>query len=151
MPTASNGCPGLHEGPNQPTPFTRAVVLGIYDGATEGVLQVGDGGPVYLFGLPDGVDEGKALTATERPFDLRPLPRDALDRIVSVLAEFQPPTFPIWYPGWQYPTDQIAQDVLARVDSILAEAGPVEWRITTPDPWGFSSVRAERVPAGQGA
>jgi hypothetical protein len=140
---------GLHDGLNQPSPFTRVLVLGFYDGATEGVAQAGDAGPVYRFELPADVDEAAALTAASRPFELRPLPSDALDRLATVLTPYLVPAWPVWFARWDFPTEEAEREASARIDAILAEAGPVEWRIATPDPWDFSTVRAERVTAEQ--
>src|SRR5262245_10767151 len=47
-------CPGLREGNNYPSPVTRVLALGYYDGPTNGVLQCGDGGPVCKFNLIEG-------------------------------------------------------------------------------------------------
>jgi hypothetical protein len=128
-------------------PVTRFLALGGYDGATDGVLQCGDGGSVYRFELPADVREDVAVTARERPFDLRPLPPDALDRLTAILSPHSPPRWPGWYFPWQFPSEDVERDVDARVAAVLAEAGPPVWRATTPDHWNLTPLTVR--PTGQ--
>jgi hypothetical protein len=137
MTPTANGPPAL-------PPVTRVLILGYYDGATDGVFQCGDGGPVYRFEmtaedrLPDGPDG--------RTFDLRPLPPDALDRLAVVLAPYHATQWPVWAPLWTFPSDDARRETEQAVDDILGRAGPVEWTVTTTDTVGFGRVTA--VPAG---
>ena len=141
-PTANGTAP--HAGINAPSGVSRVLILGYSDGATDGVLQFGDGGPVYRFDLereahnPGGCDE--------RTFELRPLPADALDRIAAGLEPYQPSRWPVWAPLWTFPTAEARQAVERLVDDVLAEAGPVTWAITTTDTVAFARFMA--VPAG---
>jgi hypothetical protein len=133
MTPTANGAPTV-------PPVTRVLILGYHDGATDGVLQCGDGGPVYRFEMtaearnPDGCDE--------RTFDLRPLPPDALDRLAAALTPYHPARWPVWAPIWTFPTDDARRAVEAAVDGVLTEAGPPAWVVTTADP-----VRFERLTA----
>lgn len=140
MAGTSNGVCDFRPGPDRMFPVTRFVVLGFYDGATDGILQLGDGGPVFRFELPADEGEAEALTSSERTFDLRPLPADALDRLTIVLAPYHPPTWPGWFPRWVFPNERTERDVEAGVAAILAQSGPVIGRLTTRDPWRFSAV-----------
>jgi hypothetical protein len=139
---SANGEPGLHEGLNVPSRISRVIALGFYDGATDGVLQIGEQGPVYRFEVPEEMDESVAFTSTERPFDLRPLPPDALDRLVALIAPYLPVRWPFWFVRWQEIPEAVKPALMGQIDSILAEAEPPTWRITTPDPWAFSTVSA---------
>ena len=142
MAAPINGEPGLHEGLNAPSRVSRIVALGFYDGATDGILQIGEQGPVYRFEVPEELDESVAVTSVERPFDLRPLPSDAIDRLVVLLAPHVPARWPFWFVRWPDIPEADKQALAAQIDSTLSEAGPAIWRITTPDPWRFSTVTA---------
>jgi hypothetical protein len=141
---------GQHDGLNSPSGVTRVLMTGYYDGATNGLLQFGEGGPVFRFDLADGGDDnGTALLRDERTFTLRPLPADALDRFVAALAPYMAPRWPAWCPVWQFPSPEIRQVVERQTDAILAQAGPPEWTVSTSDYFNFSAFRAEHVRAGQ--
>src|SRR4051812_42058969 len=107
----------LRRGGNDPSPVTRVLILGYYDGATDGVLQLGDGGPEYRFEMtrerhdPDGCDE--------RTFDLRPLPAGALDRLADALAPYHAARWPVWAPLWTFPSDGARQAAEGLVAAIL--------------------------------
>lgn len=131
--------PGL----NDPSPVSRLLLTGFYDGATDGVMQLGDGGPVYLFNLADTpVDQDD-----ERHYLLRTLPHDALDRLTAVIGEHIEPKWPTWVPIWAFPSDQVMADVDRRVGTILDQAGEPVWRITTSDTVQFGVVVAEQMQA----
>jgi hypothetical protein len=136
----TNGTAGLHPGENQFAAPPHVLVLGYYDGPTEGVIQFGDGGPVFQFEMID--DDHVAGT---RSYTFDPLPADALDRITAVVAPHIEPSWPVWFPVWKFRThgDRLAVD--AAVADVLAAAEESEWRVTTADP-GFRLLLAERVP-----
>lgn len=135
-------------GPHALPPVTRVLILAYYDGATDGVLQVGEDGPEYRFEMtdeqrnPDGLDV--------RTFDLRPLPAGSLDRVAAALAPYHPARWPVWAPLWTFPSDVDRQAVERAVDEVLAGAGPPEWAVTTSDTVEFSTLHATRAPAGIG-
>ena len=140
----------LHEelirvGRNDPSPVSRVLILGYYDGATDGVLQLGDDGPVYRFDWSDEVHNPDGSDA--RSYTLRPLAIDALDRLIAILADYHEPKWPAWLPQWQFPTPEIQADVTARVDAILAQADEPEWEIATSDTVTFASLEAVSVAA----
>ena len=122
-------------GLNDPSPVTRVLILGYYDGATDGVLQLGDGKRVYRFDL---IEDG----AEAREFEFRPLAPESWDRLVAVIGEHIAPKWPRWAPVWRFPNPDIQAEVESKVDAILQRAGGVEWEITTPDPVGFTSLIA---------
>jgi hypothetical protein len=133
----------FREGLNAPSPVTRVLILDYYDGAFGGVLQLGEGGPVFKFDCskevpnPDGVDE--------RHYDLQPLSSDALDRLERVIGEYIPSTWPTWLPVWTFPTAEIKESVNRKVDDILGCGGPAEWQIATSDTVNFGSLTARRL------
>lgn len=132
------------------TPFgkpARMILLGYYDGPTEGVIQFADG-RVFRFVMPDE-EEQLCRGWFPREYAFHPLPTDALDRLEAVLAEHLTPDRPVWYVTWQFATPAIEREVDARVGSILAEAGPVEWLVTVPGYWSFADLRVTRVVAPQ--
>lgn len=132
--------PGL----NDPSPVSRVIAFGYYDGATDGVLLLGDG-IGYRFDLagethnPDRCDE--------RRYTLRPLPAGSFEELAAVVGEHIEPRWPAWVPVWTFPSDEVRQDVERRVDAILEQADGLRWHITTSDTVRFGSVVPERVRA----
>ena len=127
----------FHPGVNSPSPVTRVLILGYYDGATDGVLQLGDGERIYRFAMPP---EGDSAEETDgREFHLRPLPPESWDRLVAIIGEHIAPSWPNWAPIWRFPSPEIQRDVELRVDAILDRAGVVEWQIATGGEFGFDS------------
>jgi hypothetical protein len=129
--------PGLREGNNYPSPVTRVLVLGYYDGPTEGVLQVGPSGEVYRFAMIEEIP-GQGKNDTDlRSFALSPLPPDSLEAIAATLSPFIAPQWPLWVPVWHFPSPESQRDVEGRVDRVLELAGPVAWQVTTDDLFGM--------------
>jgi hypothetical protein len=124
-----------------PRSARRVLALGIYDGATAGVLEA-DTGEVFRFDLPDeDVQLGKL---GPRTYSLRLLPADAFRQLIAIIGPHFPPKWPAWYPVWQFPDDSTRVQVEAQTDMVLAEAGPVLWEITTDDYWEFAHFVATR-------
>jgi hypothetical protein len=128
-------------------PVTRVLILGYYDGATDGVLQFGDGAE-YRFDMTD--EERNPDGLNKRTFDLRPLRTGSLDRIAAALAPYHPVRWPVWAPLWTFPTDADRLALERVVDEVLAEAGPAEWVLATSDTVEFATFRAERAKAKTG-
>jgi hypothetical protein len=112
---------GLQEGIGNPSPFTRVLALGYYDGPTEGLAQCGNAGPTFRFVMLDNI---AADPEELRIFAVSPLPADAMDRAAQVLALHESPRWPVWVPGWQ-------PECKPAIDQILQETGPAEWLIAT--------------------
>jgi hypothetical protein len=110
-----------------PSPFDRAIVLGWYDGPTEGLVRCGACGRNHRFELLDSVDEDRGV----RLYSLAPVPADTMDRLVEALAPFMTPSWPMWAPLWKFPTevDRIAVD--RAVDELIARADAPEFVVTT--------------------
>jgi hypothetical protein len=151
MRGASNGASDIRPGQNDPSGVRRILILGYYDGATEGVLELGPLGDVYQFRLvgelcnPDGIDR--------RTFVLEPLPPDALERLACVIGAYIDPNWPAWVPIWRFPDEPTRLGVEAEVDVILAAAGSPAWQIETDDHITFKRFTAtplvgESVPQG---
>jgi hypothetical protein len=131
--------PDFVPGVNDPSPVTRLLLFGFYDGATDGVMQLGEGGPEYHF---DWTDENLAGDINRR-YRLRPLPAGSLDQLAAVVGEHIKPNWPVWLPQWQFPTVEIRAEVDARIDAVLRQAQEPTWHITTEDLISFRSVVAE--------
>lgn len=130
---------GLHEGMNQPSPVSRVLALGFYDGPTEGILQLRDSGEVFRFQMLDSrTAEGSEEEI--RVFGLHPLPGDSLDRIAGLLGPFQPPRWPVWCPVWKFPSEEVKGAIDREIETILEQMGPLTWVIAA-DPI-FRTVRA---------
>lgn len=139
-----NGTAGPREGANQLAAQPRVLILGFYDGPTDGVIQFGDGGPVFAFEMPD-LDGQLASHAAERVYTLAPLPADSVDRLSNLLAPYSEPAWPSWYLSCQFPSWVEERAVDAALGDLLAEADPPEWEITTADYTAFRSFHAQRV------
>jgi hypothetical protein len=111
------------------SPFDRAIVLGWYDGPTEGLVRCGTCGRSHRFELLDSVDEDRGV----RLYRLAPVPADTMDRLDDALARFMAPSWPMWVPLWKFPTedDHIAVD--RAVDELMARAAAPEFVIATSD------------------
>lgn len=133
MATTTNG---VHPPPS------RVLILGYYDGATDGVIEFGPGA-VYRFDWADEVHNPDGCD--ERTFTLRLLPADALDRLAAAIAPFHAPGWPVWAPAWTFPTAIDRDAVTAAVDTILGEAGDVVGSVVTADTVRFQTYH--RIPA----
>src|SRR6266536_3812317 len=112
----------LHEGQNYPSPFTKLLVLGYYDGPTDGVVQGGEDGSIYRYEMLAWDGETQNL----RIFGLAPLPPDVLGRLVAVYERYEPVRWPVWLPSWHEGLEE--ED-----EPLLSQAGPVEWVVATHD------------------
>ncbi len=115
----------LHEGVRFPSPFSRIIALGYYDGPTSGILEGGTAGPAYKFVMLDGDDL--------RIYSLAPLPPGSLENLVQLLTPYQQPRWPLWCPRWSFPSEALRAEVEAETDRILGLAGPVEWVVAAED------------------
>jgi hypothetical protein len=126
------------------------MTLGYYDGTTAGVIQFrGAAGPVYHFVMPDEDEQLCRPFGTPREFAFAPLPADALDRLEVALSPYIPARWPNWGVSWQFPTPEAEAEADARVGAILAETGPVEWRVALPWNWTFENFHPVRMTASQ--
>jgi hypothetical protein len=131
------------EGRHLPSPVSRVLAFGYSDGPTDGVLQVGEAGPIYRFALTaDQPDLGEDV----RLFELASLPADTLDTLTTLLSPYARPHWPTWVPRWMFPGPQVQADVEARVEEVLRQAGPVAWRVATTDLLGVLDI-VEKVAA----
>jgi hypothetical protein len=130
--------PDFVPGLNDPSPVSRVFAFGYYDGATDGVLQLGDGGPVYRFDWAEEPTPGR-----EREYTLRPLPAGSFERLAAIVGEHIEPHWPAWVPIWKFPSEEVQRDVERRVDAVLDQAGEPKWQITTSDTVSFGAVAAE--------
>jgi hypothetical protein len=123
------------------------ILLGYYDGPTEGIIQF-ENGLVFRFVMPDEENQ-LARQWFPREYNFHPMPADALDRLEGVLAEHLTPDHPAWYVRWQFDTPEIEREIDARVASILAETGSPLWSVTVSDYWSFEDFQPTRVVALQ--
>ena len=110
------------------SPFDRAVVLGWYDGPTDGLVRCVACKRVYRFELLDSVDEDRGI----RLYSLAPLPAESWDRLVDLLSPYTTPSWPMWVPLWKFPTEDDRAAVDRAVDDLIAQAKSPEFVVTTP-------------------
>jgi hypothetical protein len=145
--TAQRGKPGFHEGTNYSSPVTRVLALGYYDGPTNGVLQCGEGGPVYKFDLLAGPFSTEDGLGDLRVFGLAPLPPQALDQLADAYQRYGPARWPLWVPIWHFPTAADEEAMNRLTDQMLLKAGSTEWVLATFDLMG--EIRAARAITGE--
>ena len=128
-----------------PSPLSKLICLGWYDGPTSG-LGLADGqGLAFSFELlevapsPDGLDD-------TRIFALSPIPTEAFDRLVDAIAPHQAPRWPIFAPTWAFPDADETHRLDMLVESILASSGSPAWIVAPEDLTG--TILAARVPDG---
>jgi hypothetical protein len=120
-------CQNLSRRSKGPSPFDRAIVLGWYDGPTEGLVRCGACGRNYWFEMLDSVDEDRGI----RLYSLAPLPADTMDRLVEVLSPFMTPSSPLWAPLWKFPTEDDRLAVERAIDELMARAAAPVLAITS--------------------
>jgi hypothetical protein len=141
MTESSNGSAAIRSGLNAPSAVRRLLILGYYDGATDGVIEFGPGPEVFEFRQTSEVHNPDA--ADRRTFQLRPLPPDAIDQLVRILSPHLEPAWPVWAPVWRFPDERTRLDVEAAVNAVLSAAGPIDWEIETDDLVTFSHFHAK--------
>ena len=128
---------GQNGTPREYTSVDRVIVLGFYDGATGGLLQFEENGSEYQFDLDPEYGE-PGLTTTGRSFILRPLPANAIQRVITAITPFETPRWPVWFVRWHELSESSRENLSAVIDAIEADAGPAIWQMSTADPWSFS-------------
>ncbi|HLW67503.1 MAG TPA: hypothetical protein VKS79_19465 [Gemmataceae bacterium] len=127
MTTKSEPILSLSEGVNDPSPVSRVIALGYYDGPTEGILQFGDAGPVFRFELLEQSESAESDELDVRVYGLYPLAQDSLMRLVAALAPYKQPTWPIWCPTWTFPSDEVRHSMDQEIATIVDQAGQLAW------------------------
>src|SRR5262245_40100323 len=133
----------LHEGKNYPSPVTKVLALGYYDGPTNGVLQCGEGGPVYKFDLLDGPYSTEDGLWDLRVFGLAPLPPGSLEQLVEGYKRHWAPRWPVWVPIWHFSDPAEEQRMSRLTDQVLQQAGATQWVLATFDL--MREIRAART------
>lgn len=122
----------------------RMILLGYYDGPTEGVIQF-ENGAVYWFVMPD--EEAQlGRQWFPRDYTFHSLPSEDFDRLEGSLAEYLDPN---GYVNWKFPTPELERVIEQRVANILAEAGPAAWLVKMPTLWSVENFHPTRVVALQ--
>jgi len=117
----------------------RVLVTEFYDGAVEGLIQFTESGPVYLFRMVGDVN------TRPRSWDLQPMPWNAIEEFVRIVAPHLTPKWPVWVPVWKFPTPEIEEAMMAQTQSILDAADDAVWQIKSDDLYGFSHCTARRL------
>ncbi|MGP0069240.1 MAG: hypothetical protein ACLQGP_37275 [Isosphaeraceae bacterium] len=121
-------CRELIGNPKVASPFDRVIVLGWYDGPTEGLVWCAACNRVYRFEMLDSVDEVRGI----RVHSLSPMPAESMDRLVATLSAYMTPSWPMWAPIWKFPSKDARFIVDRAVDGLLAEAKAPEFVVTRP-------------------
>lgn len=104
-------------GPTLQKPFRRVVILGYYDGPTDGIAQCDCCGSWFRFDLldwdPNAEDEVVSLSR---------LTTEAAERLLAVYPE----------SPWTFPTKEEEERAHAEIAAALAVAAEPEWVMLTP-------------------
>ena len=106
--------------------LSHVIALDWYDGPTEGILQLGDNGSVFRFHLLEtrnGSPENDDVTV----YGLYPMPSEWIGRLVELLTPTHTPKWPVWWPIWQFPSDDVRLAVEKQTDEIMSQSGPLSW------------------------
>ncbi len=112
--------------------FDKILVLDYYDGPRSGVAHCSACVSEYRFDLLDG-DIDDATGEDVRIFRLALLPRAAWDELVAVCPDHERARWPIWVPLWRFESDVQRRAADEAVHRVLAEAGPMEFVVASPD------------------
>lgn len=126
-PISANG--GLHQTTHFPSPITRVLALGYYDGPVNGLLQCGPNGPHYKFDLLTWDIKTQDL----RIFSLAQLPSAAWQQLTEAYERFWEPRWPIWCPLWQFPTEVDRNATERLTKDVLDQAESPTWVIAATD------------------
>lgn len=132
----------LHEGRDYPSPFTKVLAWGYYDGPTHGVVVSEESGEVFKFDILTWDTSTQDL----RVFSLSPLPGDALTRLTALYERFWKPLWPMWCPMWHFANESDQQEAERLSDEVRNEAGPEKWVIATTDLLGEIRVAKAITP-----
>jgi hypothetical protein len=112
----------------------RGVIHDWYDGPVSGVGQDRATGSVYLFQMA-----AWDVWQNERIYVLRPLPSDALDRLVAIWSVAGEPQWPWWTPV-TFPSDAIRERASEDADAVLDAAGDPEYVLLSSDLVGGTGI-----------
>jgi hypothetical protein len=133
----------LNEGSHYPSPFSKVLGLGYYDGPTNGLLECTPGGQVFKFDLLDNQGDPEGLDL--RVFGLAQLPSTALTQLAEAYARFWSPRWPVWVPVWHFPSREDQEAMERLTEQILGQAGPVQWVIAATGDLLGEIIAAKRV------
>jgi hypothetical protein len=128
-----------HDTHKLPSHVSRVAAWDWHDGPTEGLLQFDGLGGTYHFQLLEE-RPGKNGDEDIRVFGLYPVPSDCFGRFVTAVSQYHQPRWPIWWPVWQFPSDETLRQMNDLVDAIKESAEPLLWIIATD--CSFRLIRA---------
>jgi hypothetical protein len=111
-------------------PFHRMVVLGYYDGPTDGIIQCANCSEEYRFDLLDA--DWDAATEVPRIFSLTPMPPGSLEQLAAECqSEDRAPDWSrqpchVW-PHWDYPSPAEREAADRRIREILGQGTEPAW------------------------
>src|SRR6516162_1530069 len=114
----STCCQTTLNGKLGPSPFSRVVAFGFYDGILSGISECGACQREFLF---DNLYEN--LDGPVRFFSLAPLTSGSVDRVIKAVGQYQSPIWPIWVPMWTFPTSEIKESLDLMCREICRSAG----------------------------
>src|SRR6266404_64464 len=115
----------------------RMIAFDFYDGPVSGVMNDLDTNRAWRFTMIDWDDRQEV-----RVFAMAPLPKDAFQKIVDALSQYEPPKSPFWFPLFNYSDLEIKHAVERKIDEAIASAAGVTHIIVTSR-WG-DTILAER-------
>lgn len=128
---------------------SRLILLGYYDGPTEGVIEF-EGGRSFHFEMPNE-EHQLSNRSLLREYTFTALPAGSVDRLETVLAEHLTPCRPIWNVNWVFPSAAAESRTNEQVSGILSQAAAPAWAVTLPANWSFENFHPVRVVALQSA
>jgi hypothetical protein len=110
-------CQNLNNIKRIPSPFSRIIILGYYDGATTGALECRECGLCYRFEMLYWDEQ-----QDKRIFGLFPLKRECFERLIEVLQPYSTPGWPWLVVKWEFANSEEKQLVDQQVERLLCQA-----------------------------
>jgi hypothetical protein len=133
-------CQNLAENVTFPTPFSRMIVLGFYDGPTSGLVQCGSCSASYYFDMLDWDEDHEV-----RIFRLAALRERSFQNCVQIYEAFEEPRWPIWWPfSKTSPPEAMRPEFERQLANVLVEAKPPEWLVAWQG-YGEEILAAKKV------
>ncbi len=117
---------------------SRVAAWDWYDGPTEGLLQCEDSITTFYFRMLEeriADNDGDDV----RIYGLYPSELELFNQFVAEVGAHHPPRWPVWWPIWRFPNEEIAAADDRLMQSVIEDAGKLQWIVATSD--AFQSVR----------
>jgi hypothetical protein len=133
-------CLALKEAKSVPSPFSRIIAFGYYDGPFEGVLVCEECAEEYVFRTAAWKHDEDI-----RIYELQRVARGAFDAVLAVCSALGTPTWPVWVPRWEFPTHAQQGEADRQLGSLLTAVSNQRLFVASEELERLIRAAAERV------